>query len=197
MTRDDFMTRLRGGLAGLPAQAQADIVADYDTHFTEGAAAGRSESDIAAALGDPDRLARELRAEAGLKRWEAERNPEAAASAVFAVLGLGAIDVLVLLPILIGVVSVMCALAIAVIVAFIAGAIALAVSAFAGGLEAVAAGILGGLGVMASSVFAGAVLTLVTIALVNALVWYGRLHYRLLKPAIDPKPTTRPELVLP
>jgi uncharacterized membrane protein len=197
MTRDDFMTRLRGGLAGLPAQTQAEIVADYDTHFTEGAAAGRSESDIAAALGDPDRLARELRAEAGLKRWEAERNPEAAAAAVFAVLGLGAIDVLVLLPILIGVVSVMCAIAIAVIFGFVAGAIVLAVSAFAGGIEAIGAHILGGLGMMAISVFAGSVLTLVTIALVNALVWYGRLHYRLLKPAIDPKPTTRPELALP
>jgi uncharacterized membrane protein len=197
MTRDDFMTRLRGGLAGLPAQAQADIVADYDTHFTEGAAAGRGESDIAAALGDPDRLARELRAEAGLKRWEAERNPEAAAAAVFAVLGLGAIDVLVLLPILIGVVSFMCAVAIMVIVGFVAGAIILAVSAFAGDLAAIGAHILGGLGIMAVSVFAGAVLTLVTIALVNALVWYGRLHFRLLKPAIDPTPTPRPELALP
>jgi uncharacterized membrane protein len=197
MTRDDFMTRLRGGLAGLPAQAQADIVADYDTHFTEGAAAGRSESDIAAALGDPDRLARELRAEAGLKRWEAERNPEAAAAAVFAVLGLGAIDVLVLLPILIGVVSVMCAIAIMVIVCFVGGAIALAIGVFSGNVASIGAHILGGLGVMAASVFAGSVLTLVTIALVNALVWYGRLHYRLLKPAIDPKPTTRPELALP
>ena len=25
------------------------------------------------------------------------------------------------------------------------------------------------------------------IGLVNLLVWYGRLHYRLLKPAIDPQ----------
>jgi len=24
--------------------------------------------------------------------------------------------------------------------------------------------------------------------MVNALVWYGRLHYRLLKPAIEPQP---------
>ena len=197
MTRQDFIARLRQGLVGLPAQAQSDVIADYETHFTEGAAAGRSEADVAAALGDPDRLARELRAEVGVKRWESQRNPEAAAAAVFAVLGLGAIDVLVLLPILVGVVSVMCAIAIAVIVAFVAGAIALAVSIFAGGVEAVAAGVLGSLGIMAASVFAGSVLTLVTIALVNALVWYGRLHYRLLKPAIDPKPTTRPELALP
>ena len=32
----------------------------------------------------------------------------------------------------------------------------------------------------------GAVLAIVTVGLVNALVWYGRLHYRLLKPALEP-----------
>ncbi|OYW97171.1 MAG: hypothetical protein B7Z12_22070, partial [Caulobacter vibrioides] len=31
---------------------------------------GRTEAEAAAALGDPDRLARELRADAGLRRWE-------------------------------------------------------------------------------------------------------------------------------
>ena len=46
-----------------------------DSHFSEGRVAGRSEDEIAAALGDPVRLARELRAEAGFKRWESERTP--------------------------------------------------------------------------------------------------------------------------
>ena len=41
------------------------VMADYAAHFAEGMAAGRSEAEIAAALGDPLRLARELRAEAG------------------------------------------------------------------------------------------------------------------------------------
>jgi uncharacterized membrane protein len=196
MTRQEFIARLRSGLSGMPEQARADIVADYETHFSEGAAAGRSESDIATALGDPDRLARELRAEAGLKRWEAERNPEAAAAAVFAVLGLGAIDVLVLLPILIGVVSVLCAMIIVAVVLFVAGAIVLAFSPLGHGAGDIGAAVLGGLGMMASSVAAGSVLTLISIGLVNALVWYGRLHYRLLKPAIDPKPPAPAELAL-
>ncbi len=55
---------------------------------------------------------------------------------------------------------------------------------------------LGGLGLMASSVASGSVLTLISIGLVNALIWYGRLHYQLLKPAIDPKPTAPAELAL-
>ena len=197
MTRQEFIARLKAGLAGLPAQAQADVTADYETHFTEGVAAGRSEADIAAALGDPERLARELRAEAGATRWRTERNPEAAAAAVFAVLGLGAIDVLILLPILVAVVSVICAFFIVAIVCFFVGAVVLATGPLASGAAAVGAQMLGGLGVMASGVAGGAALTLISIGLVNALIWYGRLHYQLLKPAIDPTPPAPPaELAL-
>ena len=194
MTRQDFIARLRAGLAGLPAQTQADIVADYETHFTEGQAAGRSEADIAAALGDPDRLARELRAEAGLKRWETQRNPESAAAAVFAVLGLGAVDVLVLLPILIGVVSVLFAFFFLAVAGFFAGAVIFAASPFSHDPGAPWAGLLFGLGLMALSVGNISIQTLVSIGLVNALVWYGRLHYQLLKPALDPQPAMPREL---
>ena len=189
MTRQDFIARLRQGLVGLPEQAQADIVADYETHFTEGAAAGRSEADVAAALGDPDRLALEVRAEVGVKRWESQRNPEAAAAAVFAVLGLGAIDLLVLLPILITLVSVICAFGIVALVGFVGGAVVFAAGPFADAPGGAGAALLTGLGLMAGGVSLAAAVTLVSIGLVNALVWSGRLHYRLLKPAIDPQPT--------
>ena len=194
MTREAFIERLRQGLAGIPEQSRAEIIADYQAHFADGLAAGRSEADIAAKLGDPDRLARELRAESGLKRWEESRSPEAGAAAVFAVLGLGAIDLIFLLPILVGVVSVICALAIAAIVGFVAGAVVFAAGPFAHAPGGVAAAMLVGLGIMAGSVFGGAALTIVSVGLVNALVWYGRLHYRLLKPAIEPQPTSQREL---
>ena len=103
MTRQDFMARLRANLAGLPPEVVEDLAADYETHFREAAAAGRSEADVAPPLGDPARLARELRAEAGLRRWEARRNPSSAMAAVFALLGLGAVDVIFLLPILVSI----------------------------------------------------------------------------------------------
>ena len=51
MTRQAFIARLQEGLRGLPPQAVADIVADYDTHFSDGAAAGRTEAEVAEALG--------------------------------------------------------------------------------------------------------------------------------------------------
>jgi uncharacterized membrane protein len=187
MTRQAFMARLREGLRGLPPSAQADIVADYENHFAEGAAAGRSEADVAASLGDPGRLARELRAEAGLRRWEEQRSPAAGASAIFAVLGLGAIDILILLPILMGIGSAIFGVGVAVLAVFFAGGVVFAGGPFMGLPGGPAAAILAGIGLMTGAASVGAVLSIVTIGLVNALVWYGRLHYQLLKPALEPQ----------
>jgi uncharacterized membrane protein len=187
MTRQAFLARLREGLRGLPAQTQADIAADYEARFTEGAAAGRGEADVAAALGDPGRLARELRAEAGLKRWEEERNPSGAAAAIFALLGLGALDILILLPILMGIGGAIFGIGVAVVAVFIAGGAVFAAGPFTGMPGGPLAAVLAGIGLMTGAVSAGAVLAMATIGLVNVLVWYGRLHYRLLKPALEPQ----------
>ena len=187
MTRAEFMGRLRRGLVGMPTAAAADIASDYETHFEDGAAAGRSEAEVAAALGDPDRLARELRAEAGAQRWHQEKNPSAAAAAVFAVLGLGAIDILILLPALMGLAGVLFGMLIACLAVFFAGGAAFAVGPFVGMPGGPVAAVLVGVGLMAGATSFGAVLTIVTIGCINALVWYGRLHYRLLKPALEPQ----------
>jgi len=187
MTRQAFIDRLRLGLSGLPSQAITEIIADYETHFAEGAAAGRSEDEVAQALGDPARLARELRAEIGLKKWEEQRNPSAAAGAIFAVLGLGAFDLLILLPILMAVAGTLFGLIVAAVAVFLAGGAVFAVGPFFDPPGGIAVAFLTGIGLMAMAASAGAVLTLVVIGLVNALVWYGRLHYRLLKPAIEPQ----------
>jgi uncharacterized membrane protein len=187
MTRQAFMARLLEGLRGLPPQTQADIVADYNNHFNEGAAAGRSEADVAAGLGDPGRLARELRAEIGLKRWEVERSASSGASAIFAVLGLGAIDILIMLPILMGVGSVIFGLGVAVLAVFFAGGVVFAAGPFSGLPGGPAVAMLAGVGLMTGAASGGALLGIVTIGFVNALVWYGRLHYQLLKPALEPQ----------
>ncbi|MBC7670610.1 DUF1700 domain-containing protein [Caulobacter sp. DWR2-3-1b2] len=185
MTRAEFLTRLKRGLAGMPASAIADIVADYEAHFADAQAAGRSEAEVAAALGDPERLAREQRAEQGVKRWEEVKNPSAAAGAVFAVLGLGAIDILFLLPLLMGVLGTLFAFFMAAIGVFVGGGFVATVGPFAGPPGGPAVAFLMGIGLMAVATALAAVTTLLTIWLVNGLVWYGRLHYRLLKPAIE------------
>jgi uncharacterized membrane protein len=186
MTREAFMARLREGLRGMPPQAVADIVADYEQHFADGEAAGRSEAEVAAALGDPDRLAREVRAESTMTRWREERSPSAAGAAVFAVLGLGAIDILFLLPILMGIAGALFGLAIAAVACFFAGAVVFAAGPFMDPPGGPITAVLAGIGIMAGSASGAALLTIIGIGLMNALVWYGRLHYRLLKPALEP-----------
>jgi hypothetical protein len=63
MSRALFLAKLTEGLAGLPQPEIAEIVSDYEFHFAEATAAGQSENDVVASLGDPARLARELRGE--------------------------------------------------------------------------------------------------------------------------------------
>ncbi|MDZ4062716.1 MAG: DUF1700 domain-containing protein [Brevundimonas sp.] len=185
MTRAEFLGRLRRGLVGLPPAAAADIASDYEIHFEDGLAAGRTEAEVAAALGDPDRLARELRAEAGAQRWHQEKNPSAAVAAIFAVLGLGAISILFLLPILMSVVGVLFGLFMAAIGVFIGGGAIMVAGPFAGFPGGPLAAILAGLGLMAGSTALAALTAILTIWLVNGVVWFARLHYRLLKPALN------------
>jgi uncharacterized membrane protein len=190
MTRAEFLNSLKRGLVGLPTSAAADILNDYEAHFDDGIAAGRTEAEVASALGDPDRLARELKAEAGVKRWRQEQTPSAAAGAVFAVLGLGAIDILILLPLLMGVIGTLFGFFVAVIGVFIAGGVVMVAGPFAGFPGGGIAAFLGGLGLMAGAVSVGALLSVATIWLVNGLVWFARLHYRLLKPALGEQSTS-------
>ena len=186
MTRDEFLKRLRGGLGGLPPATIDDIAADYDAHFDAAHAEGRSDAEVADALGEPGRLARELRLEAGFRRWEEGRTPSSAAGAVIAFLGLGAIDILVLLPILLPVIAVILGLYVGTVGVFVAGGGILIAGPFSGFPGGALVAMLGGLGLMAAAVAAGALLTIVSIGLVNILTWFGRLHYQLLKPAISP-----------
>jgi len=185
MTRAEFLTRLRRGLNGLPSETIDEIVADHEAHFVEAAAKGRNDPEIAAALGNPERLAREVRAEAGLARWEAEKTPGNAVAAMVALIGLASLDILFLLPLLVGVVSSLAAVFVAAIAVFIAGGVVFVAGPFAAPPGGPLVAIFVGVGVMALGVVMAAVTAVLTIWLVNALVWFGRLHYRLLKPALQ------------
>src|SRR5690606_20017750 len=123
--------------------------------------------------------------QAGARRWDQEKNPSAAAGAVFAVLGLGAIDILILLPILMTVVGVLFGFFMAAIGLFVGGGAVMVAGPFAGFPGGGLAAVLAGLGMMAGATAIGALTAIATILLVNATVWFARLHYRLLKPALE------------
>ncbi|ESQ92380.1 DUF1700 domain-containing protein [Asticcacaulis benevestitus] len=185
MTRIEFLDRLCKGLTGLPPATLKEIMADYEAHFKDAAAEGRSESEVAAALGDPERLARELKAEAGVKSWDEAKTPSNATAAIVGILGLGALDILILLPLLGGVVGTLIGIFAAAIGGFIAGGVVFAAGPFLGFPGGIFAALLGGFGVMLLSAAVGAITLALTIWMVNGVVWFARLHYRVLKPALE------------
>lgn len=185
MTRNEFIKRLTAGLKGMPQDVIDDIVADYDDHFEAALAEGRDEREVAEALGNPSRLAREIRFEAGMQNWKSEASPSSAWRAILAFMGLATIDILILLPIVLPILGVMFGLFVAAIGIFVAGGFIMIAGPFSGFPGGIIVAILVGLGLMSAAVAFGALLTLLSIWIVNALMWFGRLHYRVLKPAID------------
>jgi uncharacterized membrane protein len=184
MDRAAFLSRLKDGLAGLPDHAVADIVADYEAHFADGLAAGRTEDDVANALGDPGRLARELRAEAGLRQWEAKRDASSFAAALLALFGLAMVDFIFLLPLLLVLGVIVVILGIALLLVALAGC-AYFVSAFFNVFDSPLEGLthlLAGIGFVAGSVGASAAGAMLLGAILRVLTRYARLHYRLLRP---------------
>lgn len=181
--RQLFLRRLAAGLKGMPKSSIADIMADYDAHFEAGNAAGRSEADVAAALGDPGRLARELRAEVGLRRWEDERSMAAALGVMVGVLGLAALDLFIVLPLLVGVVAALFSFFIVGVGMCLGGGVALPFAlithfpGFAG--DRLQAALLS-LGFLSGGASVAAFCALFTIGLINLLARYGRTHYRLI-----------------
>ena len=185
MNRDAFLCILSDGLEGLSAHETDDILADYAAYFEEGQANGRSEEEVAAALGDPRRLARELRAESGLRRWENHRSFGNSATVLLALGGLAAVDILLLLPLMFAVLLAMLVMGLVIFVLGIVGIglllSLLKVSHFAS-IAAMVLRASAGIGLLAGSVGCIALLAFALNGAVKLLGNYARLHYRLLKP---------------
>lgn len=98
MTQDAFIQQLRHELRSLPKQVVDEIVADYREYFGDALAAGRSEAEVVAALGDPVKLARELRAQATFRQWETRRSFGNLLQVIVSIAGLGLLQLLLLIP---------------------------------------------------------------------------------------------------
>ena len=57
MNKKDFINKLSSYLAGVPVEERQDVINDFEDHFKEGIAEGRTEEEIAESLGDPKALA--------------------------------------------------------------------------------------------------------------------------------------------
>jgi len=186
MTRNEFLGQLRGGLAGLRPQDLTDIIADYDAHFDEGLAHGRTEADIAQSLGDPKRLARELRAEAQVRAWEQKPTPANFFAVLFAFIGLAALDFVVMIPLL-GWLALFTFITIVVCIALVIGGIVALLSVVEihqfPNLQTGIARFFTGLGLIGFGAGLGASLLMFCRWVIELLTKFARLHYKLLKQA--------------
>jgi uncharacterized membrane protein len=123
MRKDEFLAGLRRSLGAMREEEKNEILADYEEHFRMGMASGKTEEEIARALGNPKVLGKSFAIDAMLEEGKTERNAAAVLRAVFAFLSLGFLNIVIVLGPFIAVV--------AVIVSFWAAAAAVALSGIA------------------------------------------------------------------
>lgn len=185
MTKDVFLNMLRRGLGGLPIEEIEEIMSDYSAHFAESEMRGRSEAEVVSALGDPARIARELRADIGLRRLETHWSLSNLIAAAMALAGLVIVDLLFLLPLLM--------LGILLGMGFAAGLVAIGAAGlkviatallFSSGyaLTALLARLCIGAGLVSGFLGGGALLLMVLGTGIRVLGHYARLHFRLVRP---------------
>lgn len=86
MTKHEFLETLAEALGALPQEIKTEILGDFSEHFDAGLAEGKSEASIAAALGDPKRIAKLYFADEAIKRAHQRASFKNTLSMVFAVL---------------------------------------------------------------------------------------------------------------
>ena len=98
MKQEVFIEALRQELSSLPKPAVDEIIADYREYIGDALAAGRREEEVIAALGDPVKLARELKAQASYRQWQDRRSFGNLIRVVMSISTLGLLNVLLLIP---------------------------------------------------------------------------------------------------
>lgn len=89
MNREEYLEKLSMELRKVPKEDRDDILSDYEEHFLIGMEKGRSEEEISKALGNPRKVARQMKVEHIIKNAENEPSVGSIIEAVLAVTGLG------------------------------------------------------------------------------------------------------------
>jgi len=97
MTKEQFMRDLDKRLSAMPKAEREDILQDYQEHFQFGAEAGKSDAQIIAGLGYPNQIARELLADFRIEQAVKSSSGTNLLRAIFAVGGLGFLNLVFVL----------------------------------------------------------------------------------------------------
>lgn len=97
MTEEQFMKQLNANLNQLSTEERQDILQDYQEHFEMGKVEGKTEETIAEALGYPEKIAKELLATYHLEKAETNITTGNVMRAVWAGIGLGFFNLVIVL----------------------------------------------------------------------------------------------------
>lgn len=97
MTEREFLNELDSALRRIALEERQDILSDYREHFTIGKEAGKTEEQIAAALGSPNKIAKELLALYHLEKAQTNHTTGNIFRAVWAAIGLGFLNLIIVL----------------------------------------------------------------------------------------------------
>lgn len=164
MNKQEFMSRLSDVLSNMPAEEKADILYDYEEHFSIALEKGKTEEEAAEELGNPEGIAKYYKANAAVNMAETNKSVRHITGAVFSVLGLGFINLVFILGPYLGVVG--------ALLGFFAAAVAMTLSGVVGIIAALFAPVLPG--IISMSVNQGAVIfAMLGIACLGLLMFIG------------------------
>ncbi|WP_251373889.1 DUF1700 domain-containing protein [Janthinobacterium sp. JC611] len=98
MNKQDYLDALRRALAGLPPDLVAKTLDYYEQTFIEGAAAGRSEREVADDLGDPKKIALSLRSNTHRQAFEQKKTPVNLLRLLVSLVGLAIFNLFMVIP---------------------------------------------------------------------------------------------------
>ena len=110
MNKKEFLGRLSELIKDIPEEEKKDILFDYEEHFRIGLEKGRKEEEIAASLGDPKVIAKQSRASCILKEAEKTTSASNIIRAIFAAVGLGFFNLVIVLGPAAGLIGILVAL---------------------------------------------------------------------------------------
>ena len=98
MGKFEYLDALKRAMTGLAPETQAKTLAFYEQRFVDGEIAGRLETDVAAELGDPKKIAMSLRASLHMQAFETKKNPANFVRMGFAAIGLLIFNLVMVVP---------------------------------------------------------------------------------------------------
>lgn len=136
MNRKTFLNELYSNLNGLTTEDKDSIMFEYETHFDDGLHDGKSEKIIVQELGDPKRIAKELKSTYTIDRAQSNPTTSNVLNAVMATIGLSILNIFFMSVPLFAYISIMISGAFMALI-FILSPFILALDYFINGADAV------------------------------------------------------------